>query len=145
RTLVYSYPVYFLTLGGTIASLADFATRNFTTFLAAILIDSPVAGLRPIRALRSTRTSRPMPGSTKRPFFFTSLIARLDKLSSTPRACLLVNSPASASERTSCVCVILFVVAIQPPELIVMRNHGMFGDPYFTGFRSTRCFACRYH
>jgi hypothetical protein len=37
-------PGYFLTLGGTIASFADFATRNFTTFFAAILIVSPVAG-----------------------------------------------------------------------------------------------------
>ena len=36
---------------------------------------SPVAGLRPTRALRSTRTNRPMPGSTNMPFFFTSLIA----------------------------------------------------------------------
>ena len=29
--------------GGTIESLAAFATRNFTTFLAGILIDSPVS------------------------------------------------------------------------------------------------------
>src|ERR1035441_7792522 len=52
----------FAFFGGTIASFALLATRNFTTFLAAILMASPVAGLRPMRALRSTRTSRPMPG-----------------------------------------------------------------------------------
>jgi hypothetical protein len=45
------------------------ATRNFTTFLAGILIDSPVAGLRPILALRSIRASRPSPGTTNKPFF----------------------------------------------------------------------------
>jgi hypothetical protein len=39
--------------------------------LAAILMASPVAGLRPMRALRSTRTSRPIPGNTKTPFLST--------------------------------------------------------------------------
>ena len=33
--------------GGTIASFGALATRNFTTFFAAILIVSPVAGFRP--------------------------------------------------------------------------------------------------
>ena len=37
----------FLAFGGTIASFTDFAIRNLTTFFAGILIDSPVAGLRP--------------------------------------------------------------------------------------------------
>ena len=46
----------FFAFGGTMASFAALATRNFTTFLAAILIAAPVAGFRPIRALRSTRT-----------------------------------------------------------------------------------------
>ena len=36
--------------------------------------------LRPVRALRSTRTSRPMPGSTNTPFFFTSAIAMARQL-----------------------------------------------------------------
>src|SRR5258708_4703774 len=66
---------YFFGLGGTIASLTAFATRNFTTFLAGILIASPVAGLRPILALRSTRTSRPTPGITNMPFFLVSRTA----------------------------------------------------------------------
>jgi hypothetical protein len=39
------------------ASFAALATRNLTTRLAAILICSPVAGLRPMRALRLTSTS----------------------------------------------------------------------------------------
>src|SRR5437764_11013783 len=40
-------------LAPRIASLAAFATRNLTTFLAGILMVSPVAGLRPDR--KSTR------------------------------------------------------------------------------------------
>ena len=48
-----------------IASLAALATRNFTTRLALIWIASPVAGLRPMRALRFTNTSLPRPGSVK--------------------------------------------------------------------------------
>ena len=39
-------------LAPRIASLAALATRNFTTFLALIWMVSPVAGLRPRRALR---------------------------------------------------------------------------------------------
>src|SRR5262245_8493913 len=62
-------------LGGTMASLTILATLNFTTFLAGILIASPVAGLRPIRALRSTRTRRPIPGRTNNPFFLVSRTA----------------------------------------------------------------------
>src|SRR5579863_10304718 len=68
----------FLTFGGTMESFAALATRNFTTFLAGILMAWPVAGLRPIRALRSTRTNRPNPGTTKTPFFFTSAMAVVD-------------------------------------------------------------------
>ena len=56
----------FFTFGGTIASFAAFATRNLTTFLAGILIASPVAGLRPIgpsdpheRACRCPAARRP--------------------------------------------------------------------------------------
>src|ERR1022692_1596426 len=49
----------FAFFGGTMASFAALAIRNFTTFLAAILMASPVAGLRPMRALRSTRTQPP--------------------------------------------------------------------------------------
>src|SRR5437667_1721915 len=52
-------------LAPRIASLAAFATRNLTTFLAGILMVSPVAGLRPIRALRLTSTSLPRPGKVK--------------------------------------------------------------------------------
>src|ERR1039458_5095221 len=48
-----------------IASLAALATRNLTTRLAAILMVSPVAGFRPMRALRFTSTILPSPGIVK--------------------------------------------------------------------------------
>src|SRR5215475_1638827 len=61
---------YFLAFGGTILSLAALATRNLTTVLAGILISSPVAGLRPLRALRLALTSLPIPGKVNAPVFF---------------------------------------------------------------------------
>ena len=48
-----------------IASLAALATRNLTTRVAAILMVAPVAGLRPMRAFRFTRTIFPSPGIVK--------------------------------------------------------------------------------
>ena len=56
---------FFLPAGPRTASLHALAMRNFTTFLAGILIASPVAGFRPMRAFRCTRTSFPSPGSVK--------------------------------------------------------------------------------
>src|SRR5262249_58307900 len=61
---------YFLAFGGTILSLAALATRNLTTVLAGILIASPVAGFRPLRALRLALTSLPIPGKVNAPVFF---------------------------------------------------------------------------
>jgi hypothetical protein len=49
-------------LGGATASFAALATRNFRALFAGICMVSPVAGLRPARALRFTMTSFPMPG-----------------------------------------------------------------------------------
>ena len=40
-------------LRGAIRSFAAIATRNLTAVFAFVLIDSPVCGLRPIRAARS--------------------------------------------------------------------------------------------
>ena len=71
--VVRSPECYFFT--GAITSLAALATRNLTTVFALILIAAPVCGLRPMRALRSAFTKRPMPGITKTPFFLVSLMA----------------------------------------------------------------------
>ena len=57
-----------------IASLAALATRNFTTRLAAILMVSPVAGLRPIRALVLTIFTIPKSGNLHNPSFLVALI-----------------------------------------------------------------------
>jgi hypothetical protein len=94
--------------GGAITSFAAFATRNFTTVLALILIDSPVCGFRPRRALRSAFTKRPMPGITNTPFFFVSLTAVSASRSKNAVECLLVNSSFSANCFTSAVFVKAF-------------------------------------
>src|SRR5437660_2641932 len=102
---------------GTIASFTALATRNFTTFLAGILIASPVAGLRPMRALRSTRTRRPMPGRTVTPFFLVSAIAISAYAVVKDLATLLGTPTVSASFLINCDCVI-FAAAI----LLLFRN-----------------------
>src|SRR6202158_4127094 len=104
-------PYFYFFLGGTIASLTALDTRNFTTFLAGILMASPVAGLRPMRALRSTRTSRPMPGRTVTPFFLVSAIAVSAYAVVNALATLAGTPTISASFLISCDCVI-FAAAI---------------------------------
>ena len=54
-----------------IASFAALERRNLRTFLAGILIDSPVEALRLLRARRFTNTSLPSPGREK-PFSASS-------------------------------------------------------------------------
>jgi hypothetical protein len=56
-----------------IASFAAFATRNFTTVLAGILIFCCVLGLTPVRAFLFCYTSLPKPGKTNSPFFLIAL------------------------------------------------------------------------
>src|ERR1019366_6032918 len=92
--------------GGAMVSFAALATRNFTTVLALILMASPVCGLRPMRALRSAFTRRPMPGITKTPFFLVSLMAVSASRSRKAAACLLVSSCFSAMCRVRAVLVI---------------------------------------
>src|SRR5712692_2618305 len=87
-------------LGGTMESFTALAMRNFTTFLAGILIASPVAGLRPMRALRSTRTRRPIPGITNIPLFLVSRTAISVKVARKCLAALVVVPVAAASSFT---------------------------------------------
>jgi hypothetical protein len=83
--------------GGTMASLKDLAGLIFTTVFAGILMGSPVAGFRPVRAFLLTRTDLPMPGSTKAPFFLVSAIASTAYSSMIDAAALLeiANFPAN--------------------------------------------------
>ena len=62
-------------LGQDTAILDNLDSRNFTVVLAAILIASPVAGLRPIRAARCAFTSLPSPGTVNSPFFRVWVVA----------------------------------------------------------------------
>src|SRR5271154_3922121 len=71
------------------ASLNAFAARRRTTVLALILIASPVAGLRPMRALRCAFTARPMPGITNLPAPLASFTASLNSSSKKAAACFL--------------------------------------------------------
>src|SRR6201984_608400 len=75
-------PNYFKT-----ASLNAFAARKRTTVLALILMASPVAGLRPMRALRCAFTARPIPGTTHFSAAFASFTARLNSSSKKETTC----------------------------------------------------------
>jgi hypothetical protein len=58
------------------ASFSSFATRNATFLLAAILMASPVPGLRPMRSSRCRTSRMPRPAIRMRsPFFRWSVIA----------------------------------------------------------------------
>lgn len=85
-----------------IASFAALATVNFTTVLAGIWIVSPVAGLRPMRALRLTSFSFPTPGNVKAPDDLVLEIAKSAKLASRSVACFLVRPFASATAVAVC-------------------------------------------
>src|SRR5258707_9956231 len=66
----FLWPIpYFFGEAPRTASFAAFATRNFRTVFAGILISSPVAGLRPRRAFLFCFTSFPRPGIANSPFF----------------------------------------------------------------------------
>src|SRR5271154_2653898 len=69
------------------ASLNAFDARRRTTVLALILIASPVAGLRPMRALRCAFTARPIPGMTNLPAPLASFTASLNSSSKNDAAC----------------------------------------------------------
>src|ERR1700723_4443070 len=71
------------------ASLKAFAARKRTTVLALILMASPVAGLRPMRALRCALTARPMPGITNFPALLASFTANLKSSSKKLATCFL--------------------------------------------------------
>ena len=80
-------------LRGRTESFNCFAIRALTTVLAGILIASPVAGLRPMRAFRFCTTSLTIPGSTNSPDRFSSFSASVVSSSKN-------SAPASASLRS---------------------------------------------
>src|ERR1035437_4611079 len=114
---------------GAITSLAALATRNFTTVLALILMAAPVWGLRPMRALRSAFTSRPMPGITNTPFFLVSLMAVSASRSRKAATCLLVSSSFSAMSRVR-------AVLVSPVAVCVLLLGVPLGSPVLPGFPS---------
>src|SRR5579863_1666183 len=125
---LFSGPVqtnYFL--GGAMTSLAALATRNLTTVLALILMAWPVCGLRPMRALRSAFTRRPIPGITKTPFFLVSLMAVSASRSRKAADCLLVSSSFSAICRVR-------AVLVNPVAMYFLLLGARCGPPVLPGF-----------
>ena len=84
------------------ASFAALATVNFTTVFAGMLIVSPVAGLRPMRALRFTSFSFPTPGNVKAPVDLVLEIAKSARLASRSVACFFVRPFASDTAAAVC-------------------------------------------
>ncbi len=72
------------------------ATVNFTTVFAGIWIASPVAGLRPVRALRFTTLNFPSPASGTSPSLFISFSTIRVKPSRKALACFLSASASWA-------------------------------------------------
>src|SRR5271170_7922062 len=122
--------------GGAITSLADFATRNFTTVLALILMASPVWGLRPMRALRSAFTRRPIPGITNTPLFLVSLMAVSASRSRKAADCLLVSSIFSARSRVR-------AVLVSPDAIECSPSRRALWAACLVGFRATTLTAWR--
>src|SRR5438093_1702568 len=88
---------YFVRFART-ESFACLAMRNLSTRFAGIEIASPVAGLRPILALRSTTTSLPTPGNVNP--FRASLYASIASSSSTVATCFFAR-PVFSDNRLS--------------------------------------------
>src|SRR6185436_1505518 len=92
------------------SSFIAFAIRNFNTVFAGILIDSPVWGLRPMRALRFTTTSLPTPGNTNS--FFACFAASVASSSRISTLCFLVISNLSA--KCPAICDLVIILPMMP-------------------------------
>ena len=99
------------------ASFAALATVNFTTVFAGMLIVSPVAGLRPMRALRYTSFSFPIPGNVKAPVDLVLEIAKSARLASRSVACFFVRPFASDTAAAVCDC----VYGLSDISLLILR------------------------
>ncbi len=92
------------------ASVAALAMRNLTTRFAAILMVSPVAGFRPMRALRFTRTILPSPGIVNE--FLAFFYASATRASMVCTACFFVSPTVSARDVTICDLVNVFAIFV---------------------------------
>src|SRR3984957_7048957 len=126
------------------ASLNAFAARKRTTVLALILIASPVAGLRPMRALRCAFTERPRPGITNLPAPFVSFTASLKNSSKNDATCFLDTGFSGVLTFSAMCAIILDLISgfaielIFPPRCILLfpsRCNFFFG-PGGSGFLS---------
>src|ERR1043165_8948379 len=84
------------------ASLSSFAARKATFLLALILIGSPVAGLRPMRAARLRTCRMPSPPIRMRSPFFRCFTTRSTMLPRMASECFLASSCCSATFAARC-------------------------------------------
>src|SRR5260370_21864646 len=80
---------------------------------AGILIASPVAGLRPIRALLLRLRKIPRPAKRSEPSFLSSRTTRPVNSSSVLLACFFVRPAFSARVAATCDCVIILLLAVR--------------------------------
>ena len=110
-------------LRGSTASLSAFWMRALTTVLAGILMASPVAGLRPILALRFCTTSFTIPGSVNSPARFNSFSASAASSSKYSRATVRLTSKRSAKcENKSDLPILRASTMCVPPDLNVVAR-----------------------
>src|ERR1022692_1191261 len=91
-------------------SLSAFAAVKRSRVRAGILIASPVAGLRPIRALLLRLRKIPSPANRSEPSFFNSRTTSAVTSSSAIFACFLVSPTFSARCAATCDCVIILLL-----------------------------------
>src|SRR5215831_12043193 len=101
-------------------SLSDFAAVNRNLVRAGILMASPVAGLRPMRALDWRLRKIPSPARRRDPSFLSSRTTRLVNSSSALFACFLVIPTLSARWAATCDCVIILLLMKAR-----LRGHGV--------------------
>src|ERR1700730_13844062 len=111
------------------ASLNAFAARKRTTVLALILMVSPVAGLRPRRALRCALTARPRPGITNLPALLASFTANLNNSSKKATVCFLEMGFSGVLTFSVMCAIILDLLSGFAIELRFPPQFKLLGDP----------------
>src|SRR5215468_1793884 len=111
------------------ASLSSLAARKATFLLALILIGSPVAGLRPMRAARLRTCRMPRPLMRMRSPFLRCLTRSPTRSLRIVSACFFGTSWVSARDAARCLMVtVVGVAAFAMVEGLPVLNHVVFGD-----------------
>src|ERR1700730_9644429 len=110
------------------ASLRSLAARNATFLLALILIGSPVAGLRPMRAARLRTCRMPRPAMRMRSPFLRCLTRSPTRSLRIVSACFFGTSWVSARDAARCLMVtVVGVAAFAMVGRLPVLTHVVFG------------------